>query len=153
MVALSSWVRSARGERLANILIVSRIGVTDVVGDQADFETLRTVVDAFAACHADARSGGRRLGLVYFFGIALTGSDTLGRSQTESRVSMRVVPASNRFSTSSCACVQARSLDFLRVCCRCFGAVGWDRSACRGCARQSGCDNHALMTERRWSRD
>ena len=116
-----------------------------MVEDQADLEVSPTLVAVSAVCHAGACAGGRHLRLVYFSGIALTGSDPLGRSQTESRVSMRVVPASNRFSASSCICVQARSLDFLRVCRRCFGAVGCDRSSCRGCARESGCDNHALI--------
>ena len=116
-----------------------------MVEDQARFETSRSVMAASAVCHADARSGCRRLRLVYIFGGVLADSNPLGRSQTESPVSMRVVPASNRFSASSCACVQARSLDFLRVCRRCFGAVGCDRSSCRGCARESGCDNHALI--------
>ncbi len=114
-----------------------------MVEDQADLEMSHTVMAAFALCHADARAGGRRLRLV-----CVLGSQVLVRlvaRRPTGDIPIRYVPAYRLDFASRCACVQVRSRECLRICCRCVCAVGCGRSACRGCARESGCDNHALI--------
>ena len=116
-----------------------------MVEDQADFGMSRSVMAAFAACHADACAGGRRLRVVSIFGIALADFNAMVRSQDDRRHSDTICAGVYADFASRCACVQVRSRACLQVCCWCVCAVGCGRSACCDCARQSGCDNHALI--------